>query len=235
MIRFHIQKFPPDLQSSGEVDVVVAAPEAGEDGGDVERSVSHHVELFAAEESKVQSESPVLPLISLPVQHCQPLSGENPAVHVSGGELPDSGVAQDLEPPEPSHRKLLIEVTLSGKTSGVAEVNMVEVAVELTESLDDVWLVVRDVVVDPHPPGWVEVSNGVGEVEQQLSVPRSRAVTGTAIIVVPGAGCSPGSVVGVAEHLLATAQGAGEGITTGGANITPITNIEQRGRRYVRI
>ena len=110
-----------------------------------------------------------LPLISLPVQHCQPLSGENPAVHVSGGELPDSGVAQDLEPPEPSHRKLLIEVTLSGKTSGVAEVNMVEVAVELTESLDDVWLVVRDVVVDPHPPARVEAA---GRLRQGLQQPQ---------------------------------------------------------------
>ena len=49
LIGLHVQKLPSDLESPGEVDVVVAAPETCEDGGDVERSVSHDVELFPAE------------------------------------------------------------------------------------------------------------------------------------------------------------------------------------------
>ena len=104
---------------------------------------------------------------------------------------------------------------------------MLVVTVELTESLEDVRLVLSDVVVDPHPPGWVEAGNGVGEVEEELSVPRGRAVTGTTILVVPGAGCSPGGVVGVAQHILPAAQGAGVVVTTRGANIAAIANIEQ--------
>ena len=112
---------------------------------------------------------------------------------------------------------------------------MVVVAVELAESLDDVWLVVSDVVVDPHPPCWVEVGNGAGEVEKELSVPGGRAVTRPPVIAVPGAGCSPGSVVSVAQDVLAATQGAGEVVTTGGSHVAPINNVGQGGRRYVRI
>ena len=104
---------------------------------------------------------------------------------------------------------------------------MVVVAVELAESLEDVGLVVSDVVIDPHPPGWVEVSNGAGQVEEELSVPGGRAITGTTIVVVPGARGSPGSVVGVAQHVLAAAQGAGEAVTTGGSNVTAINYSQQ--------
>ena len=104
---------------------------------------------------------------------------------------------------------------------------MVVVAVEVTESLDDVWLVLSDIVIDPHPPGWVEVSNGAGQVDEQLSVPGGRAITWPPILLVPGARCPPGSVVSVAQHPLAATQGAGEGITTGGSNVTPINNVGQ--------
>ena len=64
---------------------------------------------------------------------------------------------------------------------------MLEVTVEVTESLDHVRLIVGDVVVDPHPPGRVKAGNGVGEVDEELSVPGRGAVAGAAIVVVPGA------------------------------------------------
>ena len=105
---------------------------------------------------------------------------------------------------------------------------MLVVTVELTESLEDVRLVLSDVVVDPHPPGWVEAGNGVGEVEEELSVPRGRAVTGTTILVVPGAGCSPGGVVGVAQHVLPAAQGAGVVVTAGGSHVAAVSKREIR-------
>ena len=104
---------------------------------------------------------------------------------------------------------------------------MVEVTVELTKSLDHIRLIVGDVVVDPHPPGRVKAGNGVGEVDEELSVPGGRAVTGTTIVVVPGAGCSPGSVVGVAQDVLAATKGSGEVITTGGSDVTAVSNSEQ--------
>ena len=45
----NVKKSLPDIQRLLQVVVVVGAPEAGEDGGDVERPVSHDVELFAVD------------------------------------------------------------------------------------------------------------------------------------------------------------------------------------------
>ena len=58
---------------------------------------------------------------------------------------------------------------------------MVMVTVELAEPLEDVRLLVTDVMVDPHPPAWVEVGDGGCQVMEELGVPRSRAVTGSTV------------------------------------------------------
>ena len=94
---FDIEELVPDLQGPGEVEVVVCPPEAGQDGGDVERSVSHDMELFPDQQSEgVILKDILLPWISLPVPDCQPLPGQYPAVDISRSKLPNSRVTKDL-------------------------------------------------------------------------------------------------------------------------------------------
>lgn len=105
---------------------------------------------------------------------------------------------------------------------------MLVVAIEVTEPLDDVWLLVGDVVVYPHPPARVEAGDGGREVLQQLGVSGSRAVAGAAVVVVPGARGPPGRVVGVAQDVLATPQGAGVVVTAGGSHVAAVSKREIR-------
>ena len=58
---------------------------------------------------------------------------------------------------------------------------MVMVTVELAEPLEDVRLLITDVMVYPHPPAGVEVSDGGCQVMEKLGVPRSRTVTGPTV------------------------------------------------------
>lgn len=82
LVHRHINQPPSDLQSPGKVDIVVPAPEAGQDGGDVEGAVPHDVELL-------------VPL--LPVLRRSSLSRQDPAVHVSAAKLPNCWISKNLE------------------------------------------------------------------------------------------------------------------------------------------
>ena len=77
-----------------------------------------------------------------------------------------------MKPPESSDRKLCVEISNAGEVSGVTEVNEGVVTVEITEQVESLQkesiditygcvqfylrVVLRDVVVDPHPPVRVE-------------------------------------------------------------------------------
>ena len=136
-----------------------------------------------------------------------------------------------MEPPESPNWEFRIEITDGRETSSVTQVHMLVVAVQLTESADNIWLLVRNVVVNPHPPARVEVSHGQCEVVEELSVPGCGAVTGPAICVVPGARGPPGGVVRVAQHILATAQGAAVVVTARRSHVTPVRKcLKGRGR-----
>ena len=54
-------------------------------------------------------------------------------------------------------------------------------AVESAQPRQDLRLVIRHVVVDPHPPARIEAGDGPGEVLEQLRVPCSRLVVGSTI------------------------------------------------------
>ena len=81
----------------------------------MEGSVPQYVELFPGPQ---------------PGRHCRLLSLTQQTVRVSTTEDLHGGVGHDLEPPEPSHRELGVEIPHLGQRPGVAQVNMVVVAVE---------------------------------------------------------------------------------------------------------
>ena len=105
-------------EGPGHVGVVDCSPEPGQDGGAMERSVPHDVELFARHQ---------------PGTHCGLLSRCQETVHVSAPEGEDRGVSQDWEPPEPSYGELCVEIANGGQVPGVTEINEAVVTVQLTE------------------------------------------------------------------------------------------------------
>ena len=78
----NVKKSLPDIQRFLHVVVVVGAPEAGEDGGDVEGSVPHDVEL--------------LERLPHPLVHGSLLARHQVAVHVAGAEHLHSWVSESL-------------------------------------------------------------------------------------------------------------------------------------------
>ena len=116
----------PHSHRPADVGVVDGPPEPGQDGGAVEGSVPHDVELFTRDQ---------------PGTHCRLLPRSQETVHISAAECEDRGVTQHLKPPEPSNGELCVEISNGGKVSGVTEINEAVVTVELTEqtqSLDRV-------------------------------------------------------------------------------------------------
>ena len=93
-------------------------------------------------------------------------------------------------------------------------------------------VVVRDIVIDPHPPVRVESPGGLGQRFEKLQEPLC-GLCGLPVVHVPGQQhlligdqtpvsavslsgySSPGSVVAVAQHLLTRPQRRGEVVTGG--------------------
>ena len=82
LVHRHINQPPSDLQSPGKVDIVVPAPEAGQDGGDVEGAVPHDVELLES--------------LPHPLVHGGLFARHQVAVHVAGAEHLHSWVSESL-------------------------------------------------------------------------------------------------------------------------------------------
>ena len=78
----NVKKSLPDVQRLLQVVVVVGAPEAGEDGGDVEGAVPHDVELLES--------------LPHPLVHGSLLARHQVAVHVAGAEHLHSWVSESL-------------------------------------------------------------------------------------------------------------------------------------------
>ena len=77
-----------------------------------------------------------------------------------------------LEPPEPAHRELSVEVPHSGQLPRVAEVHVLVAAVEAAEAGQGGGLGRAHVVVDPHPPARVEAAHRPRQLLHQVQVAR---------------------------------------------------------------
>ena len=75
-----------------------------------------------------------------------------------------------LKPPESTYRKVLIEVSFIWKVPGVTQVHMIMFTVQFTHSPHYSSLIIRYVVVDPHPPAWIQTLDTSCQRKQQLSV-----------------------------------------------------------------
>ena len=144
MVDRQVEQPGADVGSLPEVELVVCAPKSGEDGGAVEGPVLHHMDLQAGS--------------LLPLPHGRPLPGEEVAVHILGTKHFNGGVGQCLEPPEPADGKVGVEVAHRGEGVGIAEVDVGVAAVEGTHGGPGRGVLRGDVVVDPHPPAWVELT-----------------------------------------------------------------------------
>ena len=86
-----------------------------------------------------------------------------------------------LEPPEPPHRELSVEVPQPGQLARVAQVHVLVAAVEAAEAGQGGGLGRAHVVVDPHPPARVHPRHADRQLLYQLQVARSVAVSGFSV------------------------------------------------------